>query len=96
MAPTGTPPTIPLGPPGTPRPLLALTAGDVSEGGLPSAFVPVDELEELELLLEVLTGPDIPEKKLETLLDPIWMLAALCDAVTSEVLLVIVQFTFIP
>ncbi|MGO9449535.1 MAG: hypothetical protein ACLQDV_00600 [Candidatus Binataceae bacterium] len=87
---------MPLGPPGTPGPLFALTAGDVSEGGPPSAFVAVDEFEELELLLEVLTGPDIPEKKFETLLEPIWMLAALCDAVTSEVLLVIVQFAFIP
>ena len=97
VAPTGTPPTMPLGPPGTPGPLFALTAGDTSEGGPSSAFVPVDELEELELLLlDVLTGPDMPEKKLETLLDPICRLAAVCDAVTIEALLVIVQLAFKP
>lgn len=52
--------------------------------------------EEGELVPDALTGPGMPEKKLETPLDPICRSAAVCDAVTIEALLVIVQFAFIP
>ena len=58
-APTGTPPTIPLGPPGTPGPLDPLVAGEL-------ALLVGSVLDGVSLLLVVAllpdpTRPDIPE-----------------------------------
>ncbi|HTR63740.1 MAG TPA: hypothetical protein VMH37_18655 [Candidatus Binataceae bacterium] len=68
-APTGTPPIMPLGPPGTPGPFGPLVAGELA---LLVGSVLVAESEFVAVDLPVLTGPDMPEKKLDTLSEPIW------------------------